>query len=224
MARAATPSRGAIGTRYVLLAVRTLVDPADPQDLAAVHALQDAIEVEQPGGPGSSRCPSWDQASQKKVREALLVLGATLPDTKRMFGPKDQVDPVRHLIGSAIGLGRQSREGRALSQRHARARTTARPSTGSTSRTCRSTASGRSASTTRKGYFEPNEQNAYTLNNLTAKKGQDGSVAIQFGGCDGKSANCLPIMPGWNYMVRLYRPRPEVLAGAWRFPQAQAVQ
>ena len=27
------------------------------------------------------------------------------------------------------------------------------------------------------------------------------------GGCDGKIANCLPITPGWNYWVRLYRPR-----------------
>jgi hypothetical protein len=34
-----------------------------------------------------------------------------------------------------------------------------------------------------------------------------GSVAVQFGGCDGKISNCLPTMAGWNYMVRLYRPR-----------------
>ena len=58
-----------------------------------------------------------------------------------------------------------------------------------------------------KGYFESNEQNAYSINNLTAKKGEDGSVTIQFGGCNGKTPNCLPIPPGWNYMVRLYRPR-----------------
>jgi hypothetical protein len=28
-------------------------------------------------------------------------------------------------------------------------------------------------------------------------------------------------MPGWNYMVRLYRPRAEVLNGPWKFPEAQ---
>jgi hypothetical protein len=48
----------------------------------------------------------------------------------------------------------------------------------------------------------------YTLNNIAAKKSADGSVAIQFGDCDGKVLNCLPIEPGWNYTVRLYRPRP----------------
>jgi hypothetical protein len=50
-----------------------------------------------------------------------------------------------------------------------------------------------------KGYFEPNPQNAYTLNNITAKKSPVGSVAIQFGGCETGIANCLPVTPGWNY-------------------------
>ena len=36
-----------------------------------VHALQDAIKVEQPGGPGRFEVPNWDQASQKTVRDAL---------------------------------------------------------------------------------------------------------------------------------------------------------
>jgi hypothetical protein len=33
-----------------------------------------------------------------------------------------------------------------------------------------------------------NDRDAYTLNNITAKKNDDGSVTIQFGGCDAKSA------------------------------------
>ena len=73
------------------------------------------------------------------------------------------------------------------------------------------------------GYFQKNELNAYSLNNITAKKSADGSVTIQFGGCDGKVANCLPIMKGWNYTVRLYRPRAEILNSKWKFPQPQAV-
>jgi hypothetical protein len=74
-----------------------------------------------------------------------------------------------------------------------------------------------------KGYFEPNPQNAYTLNNLTAKADADGSISIQFGGCDSKGENCLPTPPGWNYLVRLYRPRPEILNGTWTFPEAEPV-
>ena len=74
----------------------------------------------------------------------------------------------------------------------------------------------------REGY-EENDRDAYTLNDVTAKKDADGSVTIRFGGCDEKAANCLPIIPGWNYMVRLYRPRPEILDGTWKFPEAKAV-
>ena len=78
-----------------------------------------------------------------------------------------------------------------------------------------------SISVNAKGYFEPNPQNAYTLSNISAKPGPDGSIAIQFGGCDGNVPNCLPITPGWNYLVRLYRPRAEVLDGRWIFPDAK---
>jgi hypothetical protein len=74
------------------------------------------------------------------------------------------------------------------------------------------------------GYFEPNPQNAYTLNNLTAKKAADGSITIQFGGDAERNRNCLPVKPGWNYMVRLYRPRSVILSGKWCFPEAQPVQ
>ena len=48
-----TLTRQQIGTRYVLVGIRTLVDPADPKDVSAVHALQDAMTIEQPGGASS---------------------------------------------------------------------------------------------------------------------------------------------------------------------------
>jgi hypothetical protein len=33
--------------------------------------------------------------------------------------------------------------------------------------------------------------------------------------------NYLAIMPGWNYAVRLYRPRKEIIDGSWNFPTAE---
>ena len=73
------------------------------------------------------------------------------------------------------------------------------------------------------GYFQKNKYNAYNLNNVTAKKNADGSVTVQFGGCDGKIPNRLPIVDGWNWTARLYRPRAEILNGSWKFPEAQPV-
>ena len=67
--------------------------------------LQDAVKVEQPGGPGKFEVPNWDQASQKKVRDALVVLGGTIPDWRHAAGRKGEVDPVRHLIVTATGWG-----------------------------------------------------------------------------------------------------------------------
>lgn len=55
-----TQTRQEIGTRYVVVAVRTLVDPSDPKDLEKVHALQDAMKVWQPGRPGKFEIPNWD--------------------------------------------------------------------------------------------------------------------------------------------------------------------
>ena len=74
-----------------------------------------------------------------------------------------------------------------------------------------------------KPLFEKSVGVAYSLNNLTAKPDADGSVTIQFGGCGDATGNCIPIVPGWNYTVRLYRPRKEILDGTWKFPEAQAV-
>jgi hypothetical protein len=218
-----TLTKETIGTRYVIVAVRTLVNPDDPKDLDAVHALQDAIKVDQPGGPGKFEVPNWDETSQKTVRDGLLMLATTLPDTKGMFGPRGGVDPLRHLIGAASAWGGNPEKDALylnVVPAHNDGKTVYRlnvkdvPVDGFWSISVYNA----------KGYFEPNPQNAYTLNNITAKASADGAIAIQFGGCDGGSENCLPTPPGWNYLVRLYRPRPEILDGSWTFPEPQAVK
>jgi hypothetical protein len=216
-----TLTKQQIGTRYVAIAIRTLVDPADPKDVIAVHALQDAIKVDQPGGPGKFETPNWDPARQKKVREALLALASTLPDTKRMFGPKDQVEPVRRLIGAASAWGGNPEKDALylnVTPDQNDGKTVYRLNVKDVPVDGFWSISVYNAN----GYFEPNKENAYTLNNITATASADGSIAVQFGGCDGKAANCLPIVKGWNYLVRLYRPRSEILNGTWSFPKAQA--
>jgi hypothetical protein len=217
-----TFTRQNIGTRYVGIGVRILVDPAKPQDIRAVNALQDAIQVDQ-RTRGSFEIPNWDPVSQSRVREALEQLGQAMPDSRGTFGPKDRVDPVRHLIGAAIGWGGNpendafyvnlspsTNDGRIVHLLHVPADV---PVDGFWSVTVYNA----------HGYFEPNPQGAYSVNNITAVKNADGSVDIQFGGCDGSVPNCLPVTPGWTAAVRLYRPRPEILSGKWKFPDAQPI-
>ena len=210
-----------IGTRYLVVGIRTLVDPNDPEDVKKVHALQDAIKVSQKSA-GKFEVLDWDPVSQKKVRNALLVLGSTMPNFKKAFGTKEQVDPVRHLIGTALGWGgNPDRDASYLNITPTRndGLTVYKLNVGSVPVDAFWSVSVYNS----EGYFEKNPYNAYTLNNLTAKKSDDGSIAIQFGGCDGKIPNCLPVVKGWNYTVRLYRPRVEILNGTWIFPEPQPV-
>jgi len=211
-----------VGTRYVVIALRTLVDPNDPKDVEQVHALQDATKLSQKS-PGGFEVRDWDQASQKKVRDALLVLGSTIPDFKGAFGARGEVDPIRHLIGTALGWGgNPDKEATYLNVTPSKndgvtiykLNVKDVPVDGFWSISLYNT----------EGYFQKNDYDAYSLNNITARKNTDGSVTVQFGGCDGKIPNCLPIMPGWNYTVRLYRPRPEILNGTWKFPEPQFVK
>ncbi len=218
-----TYTREKAGTRYLFAAARTLVDPSDSKDVQDVHKLQDAIKVDQPGGPGKFEVPHWDAMSQKKVRDALVVLNESLPDSRRAGGRRGEVDPVRHLIATASLWGLNPDKDAIYLN------VTPKQNDGKTVYKCSVKdvpvdAFWSISVYNKAGFFEKNEQNAYTLNNLTAKKNDDGSVFVQFGGCNGKTPNCLPITPGWNYLVRLYRPRKEVLDGTWKFPEAVVVK
>jgi hypothetical protein len=215
-----TLTREMIGTRYAIAVVRFLVDFSNQEDVQQVHALQDAITFSQIR-PGTFDVPHWDGASLKKVQVALLQLGTTISDTRRMFGANErEVDPVKHLIGSAMLWGGNP-EKDALYLPITPARNDGKivykltvgdvPVDGFWSLTVYNS----------EGYLQRNPENAYSVNSLTAKKGPDGSVTIQFGGCDGNIQNCLPITEGWNYTVRLFRPRAEILSGTWNFPLAQ---
>jgi hypothetical protein len=214
--------RDEIGGRYVMAVIRIFVAADDPKDIDAVKALQDAIKVDQQGGPGAFKAPNWDASQQAEVRTGLVVLALTLPDAKGMFGRKGEVDPVRHLIGSATAWGGMPEKDALfldVTPDRNDGKTVYRlevkdvPVDGFWSVSVYN----------ERGFFEANPQHAFALNSVTAKAEPDGSIAVQFGGCAATVANCLPTPPGWSYLVRVYRPRVEMLSGAWTFPQPKAV-
>lgn len=138
------------------------------------------------------------------------------------FGKKDEVNPIAHLIGTAIGWGGNPEYAAVYKGAYPNAndgktvhRLTVKdvPVDGFWSISVYND----------QGFFQKNDRNAYSLNSLTAKPNADGSYTVQFGGCANDSSNCLPIVAGWNYTVRLYRPRKEILDGTYKFPEAQKV-
>ena len=216
-------TRKDVGTRYCGIALRILVDASDPKDIAAVAALQDAVKVEQPGGPGKFEPPAWDKASQDKVRDALLTLGSTMKDLNGAFGSRGKVDPVHRLIGAASGWGGNP-DTEAVYVGGTPADNDGKTAYRFNVKDVPVDGFWSVIVYDEKGYIPKNDRGVYSFNNLTAKKDPDGSVTIQFGGDPAKAANCIPIVPGWNYLVRLYRPRKEILEGRWKFPEAQPVQ
>jgi hypothetical protein len=58
---------------------------------------------------------------------------------------------------------------------------------------------------------------------VTSKRNDDGSATIHFGG-DPEQTNYFPIAEGWNYTVRQYRPRKEILDGTWKLPELVEVK
>lgn len=208
-----------IGTRYVLFLARTFVDPNSKADLKAVHELQDKLKIHQPA-ESKFEIPDWDVTSAEKIRSALNALAAANGgiDSSRMFGAEDKVDPVQHLIGTAAGWGGNPPEdayyeGGEPAENNGEAIYTLTvkdvPVQGFWSISVYN----------KDGFFEKNKFDRYTINGVTAEKNSDGSVTVQFGGCENDGGNCLPISSGWNYLVRMYRPDPEILDGKWTFPK-----
>lgn len=206
-------------TEYVLIAIRILVDPPDPDDVAIVNGLQDRFAVD----AGSARpfeVPEYDQRSFDATREALLELARGIGDFQGAFGGRDEVDPVRHLIGSAAGWGGLPESEAIYLNLEPRLDVADYqlmvgevPVDGFWSLSLYNA----------DGYFEANDLDAYSVNNLTAEREADGTVTISFGEVDTGRPNFLPIMEGWNYTVRLYRPRAELRDGSWKFPEIEPV-
>jgi hypothetical protein len=206
------------GTRYALVAARILVDADDPDDVAAVAALQDQLRLDA-GSAEPFVAPAYDAASLDATRAGLLELMKGLRSTEGMFGTPDQVDKVRHLIGTAAGWGGLP-----------------------TSEAVYVNASpglpvGRYALTVRdvpvdgfwslsvynaQGFFEPNDRGAYSVNSVTGVRDVDGSITVHLGDWDEDTPNAVPLPEGWNYIVRLYRPRQEIHDGTWAFPTLDA--
>lgn len=205
-----------VGSPFALVGVRTLVDPNDPTDIAEVCALQDRIVVTA-GDTAEFEGPDYDAASLDKTRSALLSLASELQSFDHMFGTRDQIDPVRHLIGSAAGWG-------GLPTTEA-AYVGVQPETkhGDSELTLKDVPVDAFWSISvynARGYFEKNEYGVYTINSVTATPNADGSYTVRFVTGEPTKPNSIPVPTDWNYLVRLYRPRPSYFDGSWELPKA----
>lgn len=207
-----------IGSRYAIVLFRTFVDANDPADIKATNALQDKIVVKQKD-PGTFEIPDWDEATLKEVRDAIKVLAATRTSAKGMFGDKAKLNPISHLLGTAYGWGGNPEEA-AMYDNVVPEKNDGKTPYVVTVKDVPVDGFWSITVYNKDGYMEKNDKNINSYNNVTAQKNADGSITINFGG--GPNAiNNLPITPSWNYIVRMYQPKQEIINGTWRFPKAQ---
>jgi hypothetical protein len=207
------------GTSYVNIAFRILVDANDPDDVKKVWAIQDGITLKAKSARPYTH-PNYDKVSYEATYKPLIELSRGMPETKRMFGKEEEVEQVRHLLGTAFGWG-------GLPEYEA-FYLTIEPNLplGSYELTVKDVpvdAFWSISAYNKDGYFQENEYKAYSVNNITGTPNEDGSFTVHFGG-DPKSSNYLHITEGWNYTVRLYQPRKEIIEGEWVFPDVKPVE
>ena len=210
-----------VGTRYVFLAVRTFMDPNDEKDMKAAYRLQDAVKVKQ-ADTGKFEVPDWKKEEVEQMRDTINVVAATVTDASKMFGKKDELDPVYWMLGAALGWGGLPAADASYVNVVPEKNDGKTPYT----LTVKDVPVDAFWSVTLyddRGWMPVNKYNAYSFNNVTAKKNEDGSITIHFGGDPGQP-NFLPIVPGWNYIVRLYQPKKEILDGSWTFPDPEPVE
>ena len=207
-------------TPYVLLAGRTLANPTDPADIKQANALQDQMKIEAASAKPYTH-PNYDQKSYQATYKPLLELSALIPNSQRMFGKKDEVDEVRHLLGAAFGWGGlPTYEAVYITKNEPR-------KAGDFQLTVKDVPVKGFWSISiynKDGYFQKNKYNSYSINSVTAKPASDGSVTVNFGTNKGDKENFLYVMDGWNYAVRLYQPSKDIQDGKWVFPEPKPVK
>lgn len=204
---------------FVALVVRVFADPDDLDDVTAANAVQDGLGLHA-SSAGPYVHPDYDHASLDHTRNLLLQLAEGLPDSRRTFGAPDEVDPVRHLLGSAVGWGGLPEheafyiiEAEPRPARHERITFKKVPVDAFWSLTVYN----------RQGYLEKIPSGRHSLNSVTARPDPNGEVTIDLAPTDEGYLNHLFVMEGWNYVIRCYRPRPEILNGRWTPPAPQPV-
>ena len=206
-------------TPYVLLGARVLVDATDASDIAEVATIQDGFSL-RTAADEPLVLPDYDDESFTAVRAAVLAEASQGDhDTRGMFGTKENTDPHAHLLGTASGWG-------GLPEREAyyESREPGLP-VGRYTITAKDVPVDAFWSITvygGDGFLHKNDLDAYSVNSLSGTRNTDGSITVTLGGNE-SDINPLPLEDGWNYAVRMYRPRPEILDGTWTFPDLDSV-
>jgi hypothetical protein len=202
-------------TKYLAVLVRTqLFNPKDPAEIAEVNRLQDSVLVK--AASGDPLPPQrWDQASLKALTQRYEQEAKAYPSYKGMMGPRGTVDEGTRHLAAAAGWGLNPEvDATYLSSTGAfdhRLCHTATYAVPENKAFWSITIYGED------GYMK--HANA-VVNSSNVVLNPNGTFTMAFGSeqACGKRPNRVDVAPGWNLLMRIYRPGPSVLSGAYKLP------
>jgi hypothetical protein len=209
-------------TRYVLAAVRIHVhDPLDPEELAIVTRIQDQFVITASSAEPFS-APNWDGESLNRLRaeyEAEFIKFDRYPDD--WMGKPGMVNEKTRHLAAAGGWGLfPNRDAMYINYKGEH------PPGRGYEATYNVPENGAFWSITVYGADGFIKSDRATLNATNVQMNADGTFTVRFGSeqdC-GDLPNRLDITPGWNFLMRVYKPGASILRGDYTLPKVMPLK
>ena len=189
-------------TDFVMVALRIRINKNDPNDSDKVRALQQATKISAKATEPHVM-PNYDMEQLVALRDKLAAEAAELGSLNNMQGARGTVEERMHLLGTAAGWGllpdvnsRYLSYGQQDNKGCYKATFTVPPFN-------------------KNGFFSITMYNAdgwifsdrAILNEYNIEFNEDGTFDVYFGDCGEDVKNNLPIVEGWNFLMRVYEPK-----------------
>ena len=189
-------------TDYVMVAMRIRANTNDPKDGDKIRELQQAAMVSA-NATSPHVMPKYDLKQLEALRNKLAAEAAEKGSLNNMQGARGTVDEYMHLLGTAAGWG-------LLPDANARYL-----SYGQQDGQGCFQATYRVPPFNEPGFFSITMYDAdgwifsdqAILNEYNIEFNDDGTFDANFGDCGEGAKNNLPIVDGWNFLMRIYEPR-----------------
>lgn len=189
-------------TDFVMVAMRTRINMNDPADGEKVRALQEATEISVKATTPHV-LPNYDMEQLIALRDKLAAEAAELGSLNNMQGARGTVDEHMHLLGTAAGWG-------LLPDANARYLSYGQEDGKGCFKASYSVPPFNEG-----GFFSITMYDAdgwmfsdrAILNEYNIKFNADGTFDANFGKCGEGAKNNLPVVDGWNFLMRVYEPK-----------------
>jgi hypothetical protein len=201
-----------MGSRYVMLVIRTQVNMTDPEDLAKVSALQDQLLLTQNDRGSYVITNNWNRPEVLKMRETYQkIIREKKITSSMMFGKKGETTLENHNVGVSTGWGGMTSKQAVYPNFQPK---NSNPAT----LTLKDVPVDAFWSITvyDQGGWVNGEK--FNINSSFAKLNKNGEYIINFGG-DKNAANYLDTFKGWNFILRMYQPTEAYFDGSWKVPE-----